>query len=244
MNIANKTNFLEPSTPKFIKDSEFIQSFLKKKEPEFLSELMGISQKLADENWQRNQDWKSNPNEPESTSSVFAFTGEVYRGLDVKTLDKKSVEYLEENLRILSGLYGILKSSDIIMPYRLEMGVNFTFDKYKNLYSFWKDKVTEHLNSTLKKDDFLLNLASNEYSKVIDRKKLNAKIVDVDFYEIRDGKLKTIVVYTKHARGLVTRFCAENNVKTLDEVKAFNYENYLLDDNLSTENKLVFTRQQ
>ncbi len=243
MNIENSTEFLKSTTPKFIKDSELIQSHLKEKSPKFLSELMEISSKLADENWERNQKWTSKPSAKNSAPAMFAFTGEVYRGLDAKTLDEKAVHYLEKNFRILSGLYGLLKPSDKVMLYRLEMGRPFQFDSYKNLYEFWTDKVTGQLNSELKKGEPLINLSSNEYSKVVDRKKLKAKVIDFDFKQIQeDGSLKTIVVYTKHARGLVLRFCAENNVQTLDELKAFNLENYRLDEKLSTDNHLVFTR--
>lgn len=242
MNINNKSDFLEPTTPQFIEQSDFIQSHLKEKSPQFLSELMELSQKLAEENWERNQNWKKNPSEEESTSALFAFTGEVYRGLDAMSLDKNAVAYLQENYRILSGLYGLLKPSDRVMLYRLEMGRKFQFADYKNLYEFWSDKITEQLNAELGEDDFLLNLASNEYFKAVNKKKLNAKIIDFEFYEMKSGKPKTIVVYTKHARGLVVRFCAENQVKTIDEVKAFNYEGYLLSDEFSTENKLVFLR--
>jgi len=123
-----------------------------------------------------------------------------------------------------------------------EMGRKFQFDKYKNLYEFWSDKITEQLNSELNEGELLLNLASNEYFKVVNRKKLHAQVVDFDFYEMKSGKPKTIVVYTKHARGLVVRFCAENNVHSLEELKAFGEEGYLLNDELSTENKLVFMR--
>lgn len=243
MNVENSTEFLKNTTPKFIKDSEFIHSFLKEKSPKYLSELMKISPKLADENWERNQKWTAKPTSKNSAPAMFAFTGEVYRGLDAKTLDEKAVKYLEKNFRILSGLYGLLKPSDKVMLYRLEMGRPFHFDSYKNLYEFWTDKVTQQLNSELKKDELLINLASNEYGKVVDRKKLKSKVIDFDFKQIQpDGSLKTIVVYTKHARGLVLRFCAENQVQTLDELKAFNYENYLLDEKLSTDNHLVFTR--
>ncbi|WP_312764598.1 peroxide stress protein YaaA [Epilithonimonas sp.] len=243
MNIENSTEFLKSTTPKFIKDSEFIQSFLKEKSPKFLAELMEISPKLADENWERNQKWSSKPTAKNSAPAMFAFTGEVYRGLDAKTLDEKAVKYLEKNYRILSGLYGLLKPSDKVMLYRLEMGRPFQFDSYKNLYEFWTEKITEQINSELKKGELLINLASTEYFKVIDRKRLKSKVIDFEFKQIQpDGNLKTIVVYTKHARGLMLRFCAENNVQTLDELKAFNYENYLLDEKLSTEINLVFTR--
>ena len=242
MNIENSTEFLKPTTPKFIDEAAFIQSYLKEKSPKFLQDLMEISPKLGDENWQRNQNWKANPKPKESAPAMFAFTGEVYRGLDAKTLDKSAIDYLQKNYRMLSGLYGLLKPSDKVMLYRLEMGRHFEFNTNKNLYEFWREKVTEQLNSELKTKDFILNLASSEYIKVLDRKKLKAPIIDFDFYELKTGKPKTIVVYTKHARGLVVRFCAETNAKTLNDVKAFNYEGYLLDEERSTDSKLVFTR--
>ena len=242
MKIDYSSDLLNPTTPLFIDNSEFIQSYLKEKTPDFLSELMELSPKLANENWERNQKWNKNPTEKESACALYAFTGEVYRGLDAHTLDKKSVEYLQENYRILSGLYGLLRPSDRVMLYRLEMGRKFEFDKYKNLYEFWREKITDQLNSELTEDDFILNLASNEYFKAVNRKNLKAKVIYFDFYESKSGKLKTIVVYTKHARGLVVRFCAENQVKTIDDVKAFNYEGYILNDELSTEDKLVFVR--
>src|ERR1700750_1602878 len=242
MNVENSTDLLRSTTPKFIQDAALIQSYLKHKSPKYLSELMEISPKLADENWERNQRWKDKPTAKESAPAMFAFTGEVYRGLDAKTLDKNAVDYLQKNYRMLSGLYGLLKPSDKVMLYRLEMGRHFEFDQYKNLYEFWREKITEQLNSEMKKGEFLLHLASNEYGKVIDRKKLNHKVIDFEFYELKEGKLKTIVVYTKHARGLVVRFCAETNAKTLNDVKAFNYEGYLINEEKSTDTKLVFTR--
>ena len=242
MNIENSTEFLKSTTPGFIEEAAFIHSHLKEKTPKYLSELMEISTKLADENWERNQKWNAKPKTKESAPAMFAFTGEVYRGLNAKTLDKKAVSYLQKNYRILSGLYGLLKPSDKVMLYRLEMGRNFKFDHYKNLYEFWREKVTAQLNSELKSKDLILNLASNEYFKVLDKTQLKAPVIDFEFYELKEGKPKTVVVYTKHARGLVVRYCAENQVKTLNEVKGFNLEGYLIDEKLSTKTKLVFTR--
>ncbi|MCZ2083441.1 MAG: peroxide stress protein YaaA [Flavobacteriales bacterium] len=242
MNIENSSEFLKPTQPHFIEEADLIQTTLKKKSPKYLSELMEISTKLADENWERNQKWTAKPTSKESTPALMAFSGEVYRGLDVKSLDENAIKYLQKNFRMLSGLYGLLKPSDRVMLYRLEMGRKFKFEGHKNLYEFWTDKVTEQLNSELKSKDIVLNLASKEYFKVIDRKKVKAPIIDFDFYDYKEGKLKTIVVYTKHARGLVARYCAQNEVKTLDEVKGFNLENYRIDEKLSTETKLVFTR--
>ena len=242
MNIENSSEFLKLTQPHFIEEADLIQTTLKKKSPKYLSELMEISTKLADENWERNQNWTAKPSSKESAPTLVAFSGEVYRGLDAKSLDENAVKYLQKNFRMLSGLYGLLKPSDRVMLYRLEMGRKFKFDGHKNLYEFWKEKVTDQLNSELKAKDFVLNLASKEYFKVIDRTKVEAPVIDFDFYDYREAKLKTIVVYTKHARGLVARYCALNEVKTLDEVKGFNLENYRIDEKLSTETKLVFTR--
>ena len=242
MSVQHKTPFLKTTEPPFIEEAGLISESLRTKSPKYLSDLMEISPKLADENWQRNQNWSTKPSSVESTQALMAFTGEVYRGIDAKTLSENAVHYLQKNLRILSGLYGMLRPSDRIMLYRLEMGRKFQFSDYSDLYSFWRTRITDKLNSELKTKDFLLNLASKEYFKVIDRKKLKCPVIDFDFYDFKDGKLKTIVVYTKHARGLMIRYCAEHNVQTLDEVKAFNLENYRIDEEKSTDTKLIFTR--
>ncbi len=242
MQIEKSGDFLKNTTPHFIEEAAQLQKTLKSKSPNYLMELMEISAKLADENWERNQNWSAKPDKKNSTQALYAFTGEVYRGLNAETLDEKAVQYLQKNYRILSGLYGLLKPSDKIMPYRLEMGRKFEFDAYKNLYDFWKSRITEELNKEIKKNEIVLNLASKEYFKVIDAKKLNAQIIDFDFYDFKDGKLKTIVVYTKHARGLMVRYCAQNNVQTLEEVKSFNEENYVIDEERSSPTKLVFIR--
>ncbi|SDD91256.1 peroxide stress protein YaaA [Riemerella columbipharyngis] len=242
MTVEDYPKNAKTTVPHFIKEAEFIQSFLKEKTPQYLSELMEISDKLADENWERNQKWVPNPQKNECAPALYAFTGEVYRGLDALSLDTDAVAYLQENYRILSGLYGLLKPSDKVMLYRLEMGRAFEFDKYKNLYAFWKEKITQQLNRELNKGEIILNLASTEYFKSVDKKNLNAEVVDFKFYELKSGKPKTIVVYTKHARGLVIRYCAETNAQTLEDVKAFNYDGYILDDNLSTDKELVFCR--
>ncbi len=242
MNVENTTDLVRSTTPTFIEEASLIHSHLKERTPKELSELMELSAKLADENWERNQNWKPKPSGKESAPAMWAFTGEVYRGLDASTLDKKAVDYLQKNYRMLSGLYGLLKPSDRVMLYRLEMGRKFQFEHFKNLYEFWKEKITTQLNSELKEKELVLNLASNEYFKVIDRKVLKGNVIDFDFYEMKTGKPKTIVVYTKHARGLVVRYCAQTQAKTLDDVKAFNLEGYRIDEKMSTENKLVFTR--
>lgn len=242
MKVGHSSEILKETQPTFIKEAAFIQSFLKQKSPKELSDLMDISPKLADENWHRNQVWKSNPKPEERSPALFAFTGEVYRGLDANSLSKEAVDYLQKNYRIVSGLYGLLRPSDKVMLYRLEMGRHFHFAENENLYQFWREKLTEHLNKELKKDEIVLNLASTEYEKAIDRKKIKNPMIDFKFYELKSGSPKQVVVYTKHARGLVVRFCAETQAKTLNDVKAFNYDGYLIDEKQSKDNVLVFTR--
>ncbi len=242
MNTGNSTTLLKPTKPIFIQEAAQIHSYLKEKSPKFLSELMEISPKLADENWERNQKWKANPTAKESAPAMYAFTGEVYRGLDAATLDKTAVDYLRKHYRILSGLYGLLRPSDRVMLYRLEMGRKFEFENYENLYDFWREKITAQLNSELLKKDVILNLASSEYIKSINSKKIKASIINFDFFELKTGKPKTVVVYTKHARGLMVRHCAEIQAKSLDDVKSFSKDGYLFNNELSTEKRLVFTR--
>src|SRR5690554_637972 len=226
----------------FLKKSETIQKTLKKKKPKELSELMGISDKLAQLNYIRNQEW-SLPFTPENArQAVFAFNGDVYLGLDAYTIAPEKLPVLQEKLRILSGLYGVLKPLDLIQPYRLEMGTNLTVGKAKNLYEFWKKTVTESLNNELDENELFVNLASNEYSSVIDFKALKGKVIVPEFKDYKDGKLKMISFFAKKARGLMVRYIIDNNCKTIEDLKGFNYDNYLFDESLSKENKLVFTR--
>ncbi len=226
----------------FLKQSETIQKVLKKKKPKQLSELMDISEKLAELNWQRNQDWQTPFTPANARPAVFAFNGDVYIGLDAYTLSSEKIEAIQNKLRILSGLYGILKPLDLIQPYRLEMGTKLPVGKNKNLYEFWKTTVTKALNADLEKEELFLNLASNEYFDVIDTKKLKVPVITPEFKDYKDGKLKMISFFAKKARGMMVRYIIDTNAETLDDIKGFNYEGYAYDANLSKGNKLVFTR--
>lgn len=226
----------------FLNDSKKVISVLKKVKPSELSSLMDISDKLANLNWQRNQSWKLPFDKINSKQAVYAFDGDVYSGLDAYTLPKDKIEILQNKLRILSGLYGLLKPLDLIQAYRLEMGAKIAIGDNKNLYEFWKTKITNSLNKELNKDELFLNLASNEYFGAVDVKKLKVKVITPEFKDYKDGKLKIISFFAKRARGLMVRYILDTNAETIDDLKAFNYENYKFDDNLSTENNLVFTR--
>ena len=226
----------------FLKDAETIQKTLKKKKPKQLMELMDISEKLADLNWERNQNW-SLPFSPENARpAVFAFDGDVYTGLDAYTIPTDKFPILEDKLRILSGLYGILKPLDLMQPYRLEMGTSLPIGTKKNLYEFWKKKVTASLNSELQKNELFINLASNEYFSAVDTKTLKVPVITPEFKDYKDGKLKMISFFAKKARGLMVRYIIDTNAETIEDLKQFNYDGYAFDANLSKGTTLVFTR--
>ena len=226
----------------FLKDAETIQKTLKKKKPKQLMELMDISEKLADLNWERNQNW-SLPFSPENARpAVFAFDGDVYTGLDAYTIPTDKFPLLEDKLRILSGLYGVLKPLDLMQPYRLEMGTSLPIGTKKNLYEFWKKKVTASLNSELQKDELFINLASNEYFSAVDTKTLKVPVITPEFRDYKDGKLKMISFFAKKARGLMVRYIIDTNAETIEDLKQFNYDGYAFDANLSKGTTLVFTR--
>lgn len=226
----------------FLKDAETIQKTLKKKKPKQLMELMDISEKLADLNWERNQNW-SLPFSPENARpAVFAFDGDVYTGLDAYTIPIDKFPILEDKLRILSGLYGVLKPLDLMQPYRLEMGTSLPIGTKKNLYEFWKKKVTASLNSELQENELFINLASNEYFSAVDTKTLKVPVITPEFKDYKDGKLKMISFFAKKARGLMVRYIIDTNAETIEDLKQFNYDGYAFDANLSKGNTLVFTR--
>ena len=226
----------------FLSKSETIQKTLKKKKPKDLMELMSISEKLADLNWQRNQDWKLPFTTENSRPAVYAFNGDVYVGLDAYTIPEEKLDVLQDKLRILSGLYGLLKPLDLMQEYRLEMGTSIPIGSKKNLYEFWKKTITDSLNKELEKNELFINLASNEYFSAVDTKSLKVPVITPEFKDYKDGKLKMISFFAKKARGLMVRYIIDKNVETLEELKNFNYEGYAFDANLSKGNKLVFTR--
>ena len=230
------------TTAKFLKDSRVIHKVLKKKKPKELMELMDISDKLADLNWQRNKAWKTPFTTENARPALYAFAGDVYIGLDSYTIPEDQLDRIQDHLRILSGLYGLLKPLDLIQPYRLEMGTDLPVGEHKNLYAYWKPKLTAALNKELKKKELFVNLASNEYFSAIDAKALKVPVITPEFLDMKDGKLKTISFFAKKARGLMVRYIIDTRAETIDDLKAFNYDGYRFDANLSKGNKLVFTR--
>lgn len=228
--------------PQFLKQAIIIQNTLKKKKPNQLSELMDISEKLAELNWQRNQEWQTPFTKDNARQAIYAFDGDVYTGLDIYSLPVEKLSVLQDKLRILSGLYGLLKPLDLMQAYRLEMGTSMAIGKNKNLYEFWKKTITENLNEELQKDELFINLASNEYFSAIDVKLLKVPVITPEFRDYKDGKLKMISFFAKKARGLMVRYVLDTNAETPEDLKGFNYEGYAFDANLSKGNTLVFTR--
>ncbi len=226
----------------FLDEASKINSILKKKTPKKLSELMNVSSNLAELNWQRNQDWKLPFTSENARQAIYAFKGDVYIGLDAYTLNENQINQLQSKLRILSGQYGLLKPLDLIQPYRLEMGTKLKIGTKKDLYQFWDKKITNQLNEELANNDVFINLASNEYFKVIKPNFLNSKIITPVFKDYKDGKLKMISFFAKKARGLMVRYIIDNSIENIEDLKGFNYEGYRFDENLSSNNELVFTR--
>lgn len=230
------------SKPQFLKEAKTINGELKKLKPADLSELMHISNNLAQLNWERNKIFKSPFTAQNARPAIYAFNGDVYLGLDSYTIPEEKLAILQKKLRILSGQYGILKPLDLMQAYRLEMGTQISINETKNLYEFWKDSLTNSLNKELKKNELFINLASQEYFAVIDTKKLKVAVITPEFKDYKDGKLKMISFFAKKARGLMVRYIIDHDVETLEKLKHFNYEGYQFDENLSKGNTIVFTR--
>tara|TARA_Y100000741_G_scaffold260468_1_gene201204 strand:+ start:100 stop:864 length:765 start_codon:yes stop_codon:yes gene_type:complete len=209
-----------------------------------LKDLMNVSDKIAELNYNRFKNWEDPSNSNSSKQAIYAFKGDVYSGLDADTISEEKYEFLQKNLRILSGFYGLIRPFDKILPYRLEMGTKLENSKGKNLYKFWGDKITDLLNQDLEeKNNYVINLASDEYFKSIVTKKLNSKIVTPQFKEFKNGSYKTIAIYAKKARGLMSRFIIDNEIENPNDLKNFNNEGYSFDSSLSDNFNYIFTRK-
>lgn len=234
----------QPSTPVFLEKADKLAQKLKKKSPGSLKKLFHVSEDLAHLNYDRYQNWNSSSLNEAGKKALFAFNGHVYQKIEVDSLSTEDLEYANQYLRILSGMYGLLKPTDLILPHRLEMGTKWPVTK-RNLYGYWTKQVTKELNNTMKEmgSDTLINLASIEYFKVVDRKTLLGKIIDVDFKEKRsDGNYATISIFAKQARGSMCRYAFKNKIKSPEELMCFDTDGYLFSHELSNDSKYVFTR--
>ncbi len=236
---APTTHFTQPI---FLKQAERLNRILRKKSARSLSKLMTISPALGQLNYERNQNWHL-PFSPENAKqAIFAFSGEVYRGLDVNSMPLNDLEVLQNKLRILSGQYGILKPLDLMQAYRLEMGTSLKIGVKPNLYKFWDKQITNSLNNELKEGELFVNLASKEYFRVLQPKEMKSSMITPVFKEFNNGEYKIVMTFAKLARGLMLRYIIDHKVEDVDGIKGFNSNGYGYDANLSTETELVFTR--
>ena len=241
----NEQNIVHSHTEcDFIKSAEMLANEAKSLTEDDLKELMHISDNLAKLNRERFDRWSLPFNPSNAKQAILAFDGGVYSGLKAEEFQEKDFDFAQDHLRILSGLYGILKPLDLIQPYRLEMGVSFNNKRGKNLYEFWKDDLTKNLNHTLKKhsNPTIVNCASIEYFSAINLSEFDGKILSVVFKEYRNDELKFISFNAKKARGLMAQYITKNRIDANNDMKDFNYENYRFDSKLSDESTFVFTR--
>lgn len=235
-----------PTLPEFVSESAKLIADLKKLSPQEVANLMGLSDQLAALNVGRYRDWSKKFTEENSKPAIYAFDGDVYDGFDVKTLDAKAIAFAQDHIRILSGLYGALRPLDLMQPYRLEMGTAFKNARGKDLYAFWGERVTDSLKQVLEqqKKPVLLNLASEEYFKVLQAKNLDCPVISPIFQDGKDGKYKIISFYAKRARGLMARFVVENRITDAADLKGFNLDGYKYVPSESKPEKPLFRRPE
>ncbi|MSP34454.1 MAG: peroxide stress protein YaaA [Limnohabitans sp.] len=232
--------------PQFVSQSEELIEVLKHKTPAQISELMDLSDNLAALNVARYEAWRPKFSDKNSKQAVLAFNGDVYDGLDAKSLKPKDLEWAQDHLCILSGLYGVLRPLDWMQPYRLEMGTALTNPRGKNLYQFWGASIAHHFNEQLAKEKapVVINLASQEYFKVVDQKVLKARVVECVFEEYKGGKYKVISFFAKRARGLLARYAIQKHIQIPEKLKDFNLEGYAYAASESDVNRWVFRRRE
>ncbi len=229
------------SIPTLLKQSQELIDQARELSVEELKKLMSLSDKLAQLNHQRFANFSVPFTKENAKQAILAFNGDVYDGLDAASFNKEDFTSAQERIRILSGLYGLIRPFDFIQPYRLEMGCRMKNSRGKNLYEFWGDIITDELNNS-KGSDLIINLASNEYFKAVNTKKLNGKLVAVNFKEKKDGKYKIIGIFAKRARGMMARHIVKNKVNDVSGLVSFDADGYLFNMELSTENEIIFTR--
>ena len=232
------------SEPGLVKESKELMTTLRKLAPQDISSLMGLSDKLAQLNYDRFQSWQAKFDADHARPAILAFKGDVYIGLDGPSLSERDFSWAQNHLRILSGLHGILRPLDRIRPYRLEMGTKLQTKRGKSLYEFWGNKVTDELNQAIAEHNHkaVINLASKEYFSVLQPGQINARLIDVQFKEFKNGQYKNLSFFAKKARGLMSRYMIDHRVNSLNQLQAFDYAGYQFNDGLSKDDQWVFTR--
>ncbi len=233
------------SLPDYLDDSQLLIKRMRDFSALDIAELMHVSSNIAELNFDRYESWTKNFTAENAKQAIFAFKGDVYAGLDAESLKKAELNYAQKHLRILSGLYGLLRPLDLMKAYRLEMGTKLENPRGKNLYEFWDMKITDGLNAQLKKikSSTLVNLASNEYFKSVKAKQINGEIITPAFKEYKNGDYKMIGIFAKKARGLMSRYIIKNKLSDPEDIKAFDADGYQYNKKLSSDNNLVFTRK-
>ncbi|PHR94383.1 MAG: hypothetical protein COA69_01955 [Robiginitomaculum sp.] len=246
LDLKQSSYSIDPTEPVLASDTKILARTAKQQSASDLKKLMKLSDNLANLNADRFKAFQLNGRSNSAKPAALTFNGDVYGGLDALSLSTENMQYAQNHLRILSGLYGLLRPMDNIQPYRLEMGTRLENPRGHNLYQFWGSKIAENLGTILAdhKDQTIVNLASNEYFKAVDRKALKAPVLSASFLNIKDGQAKSLMFYAKRARGLMARWIMENRVENTDDLRGFNLEGYKIDAGLSTEDNLVFTRKQ
>ncbi|OMH38200.1 peroxide stress protein YaaA [Motiliproteus sp. MSK22-1] len=244
LDFETKPHIDEYSQPDFLDQSQLLIDRMRELSPQDIATLMKLSDKLASLNAARYEQWTRPFSSQNAKPAVLAFKGDVYTGLDASSLDTRDLQFAQQHLRILSGLYGLLRPLDLIQPYRLEMGIKLTNSRGKNLYEFWNDILTQRLNNEFKDqhNQTLINLASNEYFKSINTKQLSAKVITPVFKDYKNGKYKIISFYAKKARGLMTRYIIEHRLEEPNSIKDFDSEGYYFVPSESNEKEWVFYR--
>lgn len=231
--------------PIFKKESQSLISKLRKLDPQDISTLMKVSAKIANLNHERYAKWHLPFTKKNADEAILTFKGDVYRGIGAESFSKDELLFAQENIRILSGLYGLLKPLDLIQPYRLEMGTRFqSSPTVKNLYQYWDTKIATELKKELTVDGVIINLASNEYFKAIQPKKIGHRIINFHFHDFKNGEYKPITIYNKLARGYMNRFIVKNKIINHEDLKLFDSKNYTFNSPKSSENDWVFTREK
>ncbi len=236
----------EFTQPRFLEQSSQLIAVLRQLAPNELAELMKLSDKLAGLNVARFTEWQPDFNLDNARQAILAFKGDVYTGLDAQSLSAEDFDYAQQHLRILSGLYGVLRPLDLMQPYRLEMGTKLDNPKGKNLYEFWGERLTQSLNQCLaeQKSKVLLNLASNEYFKAVKPKQLDGTLINVDFKDFKNDQYKIISFYAKKARGIMARYVIQHKIDSVEALKDFTEQGYYYSTEQSKPDHLVFLRDQ